>query len=76
MKLVSVQGVHRRRWRREPPAAASWPDLVQRQFRAEGPDRLWVTDIERREALFNRTEVRPPSPSHRSGPVEAGGSLI
>ncbi|GFG67755.1 hypothetical protein MKUB_52450 [Mycobacterium kubicae] len=58
MKLVGVQGVHRRRWRREPPAAASWPDLVQRQFRAEGPDRLWVTDIERREALFNRTEVR------------------
>ncbi|WP_420873173.1 IS3 family transposase [Mycobacterium kubicae] len=45
MKLVGVQGVHRRRWRREPPAAASWPDLVQRQFRAEGPDRLWVTDI-------------------------------
>ena len=45
MKLVGLQGVHRRRWRRHRPAEASWPDLVNRQFRAEGPDRLWVTDI-------------------------------
>jgi putative transposase len=45
MALVGLQGVHRRRWRRPRPAAASWPDLVNRQFRAEGPDRLWVTDI-------------------------------
>lgn len=45
MKLVGLQGVHRRRWRRPRPAAASWPDLVNRQFRADGPDRLWVTDI-------------------------------
>ncbi len=45
MKLVGLKGVHRRRWRRPKPAAASWPDLVQRKFRAEGPDRLWVTDI-------------------------------
>ena len=45
MALAGLQGVHRRRWRRPRPAAASWPDLVNRQFRAEGPDRLWVTDI-------------------------------
>ena len=45
MKLVGLQGVHRRRWRGHKPAAASWPDLVKRQFRAQGPDRLWVTDI-------------------------------
>ena len=45
MKLIGLKGVHRRRWRRPRPAAASWPDLVQRKFRAEGPDRLWVTDI-------------------------------
>ncbi len=45
MKLVGLKGVHRHRWRRPRPAAASWPDLVQRRFRAEGPDRLWVTDI-------------------------------
>lgn len=45
MKLVGLQGVHRRRWRLHRPAEASWPDLVNRQFHAEGPDRLWVTDI-------------------------------
>ena len=45
MTLVGVQGVHRRRWRRHKPSLASWPDLVNRQFRAEAPDRLWVTDI-------------------------------
>ncbi len=45
MKLVGVQGVHRRRWRRHRPAESSWPDLVNRQFTAEGPDRLWVTDV-------------------------------
>jgi len=48
MKLVGLQGVHRRRWRGHKPAAASWPDLVKRQFRAQGPDRLWVTDITQR----------------------------
>ena len=45
MKLVGLQGVHRCRWRLHRPAEASRPDLVNRQFHAEGPDRLWVTDI-------------------------------
>jgi putative transposase len=45
MKPVGLKGVHRRPWRRPRSGAASWPDLVQRQFRAEGPDRLWVTDF-------------------------------
>ena len=58
MKLLGLQGVHRRRWRRPRPETASWPDLVNRQFCADGPDRLWVTDIVRREALFDRVEVR------------------
>jgi len=26
---------------------------VNRQFNADGPDRLWVSDIERHEALLN-----------------------
>lgn len=34
------------------------PDLVHRSFGAEAPDRLWVTDIERHEALLNREEVQ------------------
>lgn len=40
------------------PHAATPADLVDRQFRASAPNRLWVADIERREALFNRTEVK------------------
>lgn len=46
MRAQRLQGVHRRRWRH--PGAretATWPDHVNRQFVAEGPNRLWVTDI-------------------------------
>ena len=46
MRLHRIQGVHRRRWRgsgRRDPAV--FDDLVQRQFHADRPDRLWVTDI-------------------------------
>jgi putative transposase len=40
------------------PAAARPADLVQRQFGPPAPNRLWVADIVRREALFDRAEVR------------------
>jgi hypothetical protein len=33
-------------------------DLVDRQFRAPAPNRLWVADLERHEAFPNREEVR------------------
>lgn len=47
---LGIQGVsrrERRRYRTTIPAAdaAAVPDLVKRQFRASGPDRLWVADI-------------------------------
>jgi putative transposase len=45
MRLHHLAGVHRRRWRRHQRAEAIWPDHVQRQFHADRPDRLWVTDI-------------------------------
>ena len=32
-------------------------DLVRRGFTAEGPNRLWLADIERHEALLNREGV-------------------
>jgi putative transposase len=32
-------------------------DLVDRNFSRDRPDELWVTDIERHEALLNRVEV-------------------
>lgn len=48
MKRAGLQGVHRRRrvhaTRRDPGRTAA-PDLVNRNFTADGPDRLWVADI-------------------------------
>jgi putative transposase len=43
-----LAGVHRRRFVRttiRDEDAAPFPDLVNRDFRASGPDRLWVADI-------------------------------
>ncbi|TPW64016.1 IS3 family transposase, partial [Schumannella sp. 10F1B-5-1] len=47
MRLAGLQGVHHRRWRRGPAGRlpAVFEDHVQRRFTADGPDRLWVTDI-------------------------------
>jgi putative transposase len=48
MWLAGLRGVSRRRWvtttRRDPDRRPA-PDLVERQFVAEAPDRLWVADI-------------------------------
>jgi putative transposase len=48
MRCTGRQGVHRRRLSgctRRNPAAESAADLVQRNFRAAHPDRLYVADI-------------------------------
>ena len=45
MRANGLAGVHRRKWRHHQRAGAVWPDHVRRQFIADGPDRLWVTDI-------------------------------
>ncbi len=48
MRAIGLQGVHRRRrtrTTRQDKAAAPAPDLVDRNFSAPGPDRLWVADI-------------------------------
>ena len=48
MRAAGVRGVSRRKWvtttTRYPEARAA-PDLVQRDFHVDGPDRLWVADI-------------------------------
>jgi transposase InsO family protein len=44
MARAGICGVHRRKGRSR-PAPAVHDDLVARQFQADGPDRLWVTDI-------------------------------
>lgn len=41
--LVGVHG--RRKWRRGRPNTAPAPDLLERDFTAEAPDRRWVADI-------------------------------
>ena len=45
MRRDGLSGVHRRRSSRHRPLPAVHEDLVQRRFRAEEPNRLWVTDI-------------------------------
>jgi hypothetical protein len=40
--------------------AAPSDDLVNRQFAREGLNELWVSDIERHEALLNREGVQDP----------------
>lgn len=48
MKKAGLRGVCRRRWPVTTircQAAGAADDLVQRDFRSQGPDRLWVADI-------------------------------
>jgi len=48
MRDAGLVGVHRRRYRPttvRDEAATPAPDLVERDFSASGPDRLWVADI-------------------------------
>lgn len=45
MRCQGLAGVHRCRWRHAKRSQATWPDRVQRRFVADGPDRLWVSDI-------------------------------
>ena len=40
------------------PADQRPADLVNRQFHAPAPNLLWVADLVRREALFDRVGVR------------------
>jgi putative transposase len=60
MRELGLAGARRGKRRRTTvpdPAAARPADLVQRQFHRPAPDRLWVADFERHEALSNRVEV-------------------
>ena len=49
MKGLGIEGVTRRRWKtattRKDTAARPAPDLVNRDFSADGADQLWVADI-------------------------------
>ena len=59
MRERGLQGVTRRRRSKRcvtDPAVSD--DLVHRQFRPDRPNRLWIQDIERHEALSNRAVVK------------------
>ena len=48
MRAAGLVGCHRRRRRgltRRDPQAAPAPDLVERRFMADQPDRVWTADI-------------------------------
>ena len=71
MREAGLTGVSRRRGTRTTrpdPGHRGAPDRVERQFQTDAPDRLWVADIERHEALLNLAVVR----DHRHRPVAAG----
>jgi hypothetical protein len=53
---------------RPDPDAVRAPDLVNRDFTADRPDALWVTDLERHEAFLNPAVVK----GHRLRLVAAG----
>jgi transposase InsO family protein len=80
MRQLGIQGAHlRKHWkttRRDRDATAA-PDLVDRNFCAGEPNRLWVADLERHEAFANPGGGgRPPLDACRSRRVEAGGRSI
>ena len=71
MREAGLAGISRRkgtRTTRRDREAWIAPDLVERDFTAQGPDELWVADIERHEALLYRAVVK----GHRPQPVAAG----
>jgi len=65
MKDLGLRGISRSRGPRTTVPSTgpdARQDLVQRTFTAMRPDRLWVADIERHEALLNRAVVEGHRP--------------
>ena len=57
MKRAGITGLPGRKHRRPRPDTATASDLVDRDFVRTAPNQLWITDIERHEALLNREGV-------------------
>jgi transposase InsO family protein len=61
MRELGIQGARRGHKIRTTPTdepASRPPDLVDRKSVASRPNELWVTDLERHEALSDRAVVR------------------
>ena len=50
MRNAGIHGISHRRKTRHRPDTATHDDLVQRRFTADGPDRVWFTDITQHRA--------------------------
>ena len=72
MRKAGLQGLSGRPKYRRIPNQPTAGDLVDRDFARSDPDRLWVTDIERHEALSIRAVVQ----GHRLLLVAASGQKL
>jgi hypothetical protein len=69
MRELAIKGLPTRRLPRGAKISKVFSlDLVGRVFRRDRPNELWLTDIERHEALFDRAVVK----GHRGWSVAAG----
>jgi putative transposase len=57
MRRAGIKGLPNRRRPRPRHDTPTALDLIDRNFSRPAPSQLWVTDIERHEALLNRVEV-------------------
>lgn len=75
MREAGISGLVRRKRGRTTvsvPGVRVADDLVERQFRPDAPNVLWIADVERHEALFDRAVVK----GHRGPFVAAGGCKL
>jgi len=77
MRIMGVEGVRRGKKVRTTISAKDGRragDLLDRDFTAAAPNRVWVADFERHEAFANPGGGgRPPSDACRSRRLKAGG---
>ncbi len=85
MRQDGIQGIYRRKGRRNPVNAATGEDLVRRQFTVEAPDRLWLADITEHPAAdgklycaavmdaYSRPSARTPISSSLPWPWQSPG---
>ena len=80
MRILGLRGVRRDKGIRTTIPAKDGKragDLLDRDFTAKAPNRVWVTDFERHEAFADPGGGgRPPLDACRSRRVEAGGRSI
>jgi putative transposase len=75
MRQAGLSALMEKKWKATTlrvPGVRVADDLLDRDFAAAAPNRCWVADIERHEALCDRAVMK----GHRGPPVAAGGSKL